>query len=72
MLCRMAARFCRCHPATIDDGEIRLGPIRLEPLTAGEEAEVVGLLEQLSIPVDGMFDVWCGRVAAGRSLGLIV
>jgi hypothetical protein len=35
------------RPATIDDGEIRLGPVRVEPLAAGEEAEVVELLAVL-------------------------
>src|SRR6266540_3702458 len=29
---------------TIDDGEIRLGPVRVEPLTATQEAEAVALL----------------------------
>ena len=32
---------------TIDDGEIRLGPVRVEPLTAGQEAEAVELLTAL-------------------------
>jgi hypothetical protein len=32
------------HPTTIDDGQIRLGPARVEPLTAVQEAQVVELL----------------------------
>jgi hypothetical protein len=32
---------------TIDDGVIRLGPVRVEPLTAAQEAEVVELLTAL-------------------------
>ena len=32
---------------TIDDGEIRLGPARVEPLTAAQEAEAVELLTAL-------------------------
>jgi hypothetical protein len=35
----------RCR--TIDDGQIRLGPVRLEPLTATQEAEAVELLGRL-------------------------
>ena len=35
------------RPTTIDDGEIRLGPARLEPLTAAQEAEAVELLTAL-------------------------
>ena len=35
------------RPKTIDDGEIRLGPVRVEPLTAAQEAEAVGLLTAL-------------------------
>jgi hypothetical protein len=34
-------------PKTIDDGEIRLGPGRVEPLTAAQEAEAVELLTAL-------------------------
>jgi hypothetical protein len=34
-------------PKTIDDGEIRLGPVRVEPLTAAQEAEAVELLTAL-------------------------
>lgn len=34
-------------PTTIDDGEIRLGPARVEPLTAAQEAEAVELLTAL-------------------------
>lgn len=32
---------------TIDDGEIRLGPVRVEPLTATQEAQAVELLTAL-------------------------
>jgi hypothetical protein len=32
---------------TIDDGEIRLGPVRVEPLTATQEAAAVELLTAL-------------------------
>jgi hypothetical protein len=32
---------------TIDDGEIRLGPVRVEPPTAAQEAEAVELLTAL-------------------------
>jgi hypothetical protein len=32
---------------TIDDGEIRLGPARVEPLTAAQEAQAVELLAAL-------------------------
>lgn len=32
---------------TIDDGEIRLGPVRVEPLTAAQEAQTVELLTAL-------------------------
>ncbi len=35
------------RPKTIDDGEIRLGPARVELLTATQEAEVVELLTAL-------------------------
>jgi hypothetical protein len=35
------------HPKTIDDGEIRLGPVRVEPLTAAQEAQAVELLTAL-------------------------
>ena len=31
---------------TIDDGEIRLGPARVEPLTAAQEAQAVELLDR--------------------------
>ena len=34
-------------PKTIDDGEIRLGPVRVEPLTAAQEAAAVKLLTAL-------------------------
>jgi hypothetical protein len=32
---------------TIDDGEIRLGPLRVEPLTAAQEEQAVELLAVL-------------------------
>jgi len=32
---------------TIDDGEIKLGPVQVEPLTAAQEAEAVELLGRL-------------------------
>ena len=32
---------------TIDDGEIRLGPVRVEPLTAAQEEQAVELLTAL-------------------------
>jgi hypothetical protein len=32
---------------TIDDGEIRLGSVRVEPLTAAQEAQAVELLATL-------------------------
>ena len=35
------------RPTTIDDGEIRLGPARLEPLTVAQEAQAVELLTAL-------------------------
>jgi hypothetical protein len=35
------------RPKTIDDGEIRLGPVGVEPLTATQEAEAVELLTAL-------------------------
>lgn len=35
------------HSTTIDDGEIRLGPARVEPLTAAQEAQAVELLAAL-------------------------
>jgi hypothetical protein len=35
------------RPRTIGDGEIRLGPVRVEPLTAAQEAEAVELLTAL-------------------------
>lgn len=35
------------HPRTIDDGEIRLGPVRVEPLNAAQEAQAVELLARL-------------------------
>jgi hypothetical protein len=35
------------RPETIDDGEIRLGPIEAEPLTAAQEAQAVELLAAL-------------------------
>ena len=35
------------RPKTIDDGEIKLGPVRVEPLTAAQEAQAVELLTAL-------------------------
>jgi hypothetical protein len=35
------------RPSTIDDGEIRLGPARVELLTAAEEAQAAELLTAL-------------------------
>ena len=35
------------HARTVDDGEIRLGPVRVEPLTAAQEAQAVELLAAL-------------------------
>jgi hypothetical protein len=35
------------RPKTIDDGEIRLGPVRVVPLTAAREAQAVELLTAL-------------------------
>jgi hypothetical protein len=35
------------RPKTIDDGEIRLGPVRVEPLTAAQEAAAIELLTAL-------------------------
>jgi hypothetical protein len=35
------------RPKTVDDGEIRLGPVRVEPLTAAQEAQAVELLAAL-------------------------
>lgn len=43
-------RCGECVPlrrTTIDDGEIRLGPARVEPLTATQEAQAVELLTAL-------------------------
>lgn len=35
------------RPKTIDDGEIRLGPVKVEPLTAAQETQAVELLTAL-------------------------
>ena len=35
------------RPRTTDDGEIRLSPVRVEPLTAAQEAQAVELLATL-------------------------
>lgn len=35
------------RPRTIDDGVIRLGPVRVEPLTASQEVQVVELFTAL-------------------------
>jgi hypothetical protein len=40
-------RVLPLRPKTIDDGKIRLGPARVEPLTAAQEAEAVELLTAL-------------------------
>lgn len=40
-------RVVPLRPQTIDDGEIRLGPVRVEPLTAAQEAQAVELLAVL-------------------------
>lgn len=44
---RSGGRVVPLRPKTIDDGEIRLGPVRVEPLTAAQEAEAVELLTAL-------------------------
>jgi hypothetical protein len=41
------AKVVPLRPRTIDDGEIRLGPVRAEPLTAAQEARAVELLAAL-------------------------
>ena len=35
------------RPRTIDEGELRLGPVRVEPLTAAQEAQAIELLAVL-------------------------
>jgi hypothetical protein len=37
------------RPSIIDDGEVRLGPARLELLTAAQEAQAVELLTALFV-----------------------
>jgi hypothetical protein len=44
---RSGGKVLPLRPRTIDDGEIRLGPARLEPLTAAQEAQAVELLTAL-------------------------
>jgi hypothetical protein len=46
-LSRSGGKVSPLHPRTIDDGEIRLGPVRVEPFTAAQEAEAVELLGRL-------------------------
>ncbi len=41
---RSGGKVLPLRPKTIDDGEIRLGPAKLEPLTAAQEAQAVELL----------------------------
>jgi len=41
---RSGGKVLPLRPTTIDDGEIRLGPARFEPLTAAHEAQAVELL----------------------------
>lgn len=44
---RSDATLVPLRSRTIDDGEIRLGPVRVEPLTAAQEAQAVELLAAL-------------------------
>jgi len=44
---RSGCRVLPLRPTTIDDGEIRLGPARLETLTATQEGQAVELLAAL-------------------------
>jgi hypothetical protein len=44
---RGGSKVVPLRPRTIDDGEIRLGPARVEPLTAAQEAAAVELLAAL-------------------------
>jgi hypothetical protein len=44
---RSGGKVLPLRPTTIDDGEIRLGPARLEPLTATQQAQAVELLTAL-------------------------
>jgi hypothetical protein len=44
------ANLVPLRPRTIDDGEIRLGPLRVEPLAAAQEAQAVELLAALFAP----------------------
>lgn len=44
---RGGGKIVPLRPTTIDDSEIRLGPVRVEPLTATQEAEAVELLTAL-------------------------
>jgi hypothetical protein len=44
---RSGGKVAPLRPKTIDDGEIRVGPVRVEPLTAAQESEAVELLTAL-------------------------
>jgi hypothetical protein len=44
---RGGGKVAPLRPKTIDDGEIRLGPVRVEPLTAAQETQAVELLTAL-------------------------
>jgi hypothetical protein len=44
---RSGRKVVPLRPKTIDDGEIRLGPVRVEPLAAAQEAQAVELLTAL-------------------------
>jgi hypothetical protein len=44
---RGGGKVLSLRPTTIDDGELRLGTARLEPLTAAQEAQAVELLTAL-------------------------
>jgi hypothetical protein len=41
---RGGGKLLPLRPTTIDDGVVRLGPARLEPLAAAEEAQAIELL----------------------------
>lgn len=44
---RSGGKVLPLRPKTIDDGEIRLGPVKVEPLTAAQEAQAVEILTTL-------------------------
>jgi len=44
---RSGGKVLQLRPRTIDNGEIRLGPARVEALTAADEAQAVELLTAL-------------------------